>query len=188
MLKTTAYHILANPAILHKLKAELGQALPDPTVLPPIRDLDQLTYLNAVINEGFRISHGIIARLTRVAPDEDLVLNEVVIPAGTPIGMSSWLLHLNPDLFPEPNVFRPERWLEPGANKLKKYLVNFTKGSRVCLGKDLARTEIVYTLSTMFRRFEMELFETDRSDVDIVHDFFNPYPKMGSKGVRVLFV
>lgn len=192
-LKSTMYHILSNPAILQKLRAELEGAMPNLAVLPPYRELDRLEYLNAVINEGFRLSHGIIQRLTRIAPDEALQVAGYTIPPNTPISMSSWDLHLNPTLFPSPHNFKPERWLEPGADALKKYLVNFTKGSRMCLGKDLARTEIVYTLSLLVRRWGgdvdggMKLWETDRSDVEIEHDFFNPFPRFESKGVRVAF-
>lgn len=195
-LKTTIYHILANPPVLQKLQAELEEAMPNPAILPPFLDLDRLPYLNAVINEGFRLSHGIIQRLTRIAPDEALTVSSTstVIPAGTPISMSSWLIHLNPSLFPSPDDFKPERWLEPGAERLKKYLVNFTKGSRMCLGKELARTEIVYTISLMVRRWcgpgggkgGMELWETGREDVEIEHDFFNPFPRFESKGMRVV--
>ena len=39
--------------------------------------------------------------------------------------------------------------------------------------------------ATLFRRYDFELFETDRSDVDVAHDFFLPSAKLDSKGVRV---
>ena len=164
----------------------------DVDILPSYHELNQLSYFSAVILEGFRISHGVISRLTRVAPDDVLQVGGYTISAGTPVSMSSWLVHLNPELFPQPDMFRPERWLEPGANGLKKYLVNFTRGSRACLGKELARTEIVYTLALAVRRWVrdegngMELFDTDRSDVDIEHDFFNAFARLDNKGVRVL--
>lgn len=192
-LKTTMYHILANPDILERLSSELKIVMKNPSVIPPIAELDKLPYLNGVFTEGLRISHGIIARITRVAPDEDLQVDGYTIPAGTPIGMSSWLLHNNPELFTSPRDFKPERWLEPGAEQKKKYVVNFTRGSRICLGKDLARTEILYTLCVMVRRWAgdgkgIELFETTREkDVDIQHDFFNPQPRLDSRGVRVVF-
>lgn len=193
-LKTTSYHILANPPILQRLQTELKAIMLNPAVLPPFNALNNLPYFNAVINEGFRLSHGVITRLTRVAPTEDLQVpnTRFSIPAGTPVSMSSWLVHLNPKLFPEPDVFRPERWLEPGAEHLQKYLVNFSKGSRICLGKDLARAEIVYTLALLVGRWAgddgkgIELYETERRDAEIERDFFNPFPDLGSKGVRVL--
>lgn len=191
--KTVMYHILANPDILQQLTSELKEVMKNPSVIPPFAELEKLSYLNAVVSEGFRISHGIIARLTRVAPDEALHVSGHTIPAGTPVGMSSWLLHNNPALFPSPETFNPDRWLEPGAEQKKKYVVNFTRGSRVCLGRDLARTEILYTLCVMLRRWAGDdgkgigLFETTREDVDIKHDFFNPQPRLDSKGIRVVF-
>ena len=49
----------------------------------------------------------------------------------------------------------------------------------------LAWQELYLMLGSVFRKFEFELFETDRSDVDLAHDFFMPSPKLDSKGVRV---
>lgn len=43
------------------------------------------------------------------------------------------LVHENPDIFPEPFAFKPERWLAPEKD-LDKYLVAFGKGPRICLG------------------------------------------------------
>ena len=40
-------------------------------------------------------------------------------------------------------------------------------------------------LATLFRRYDFQLFETDRSDVEVVHDFFLPSAKLDSQGVRV---
>jgi hypothetical protein len=55
----------------------------------------------------------------------------------TPVGMTSVHIHQNPDIFPEPMKFKPERWLEKrpqGAPPLDRYLVSFSKGSRQCAG------------------------------------------------------
>ncbi|KAK7699939.1 hypothetical protein SLS57_012277 [Botryosphaeria dothidea] len=186
-LAVTSYHILANPPVLRKLQQELRPVMPNPTEFPPLRQLEQLPYLKAVVNEGFRISYGVTARLTRVLPDSPLVYKDWYIPAGTPIGMTSIIIHENERLFPNPKKFQPERWLEPGAQRLEKYLVNFGKGSRGCLGMNLAKAEIPLVLAAVFGgRFDLQLYETDRSDADVKHDFFNPRAKMDSKGVRVV--
>ena len=80
-------------------------------------------------------------------------------------------------------MFRPERWLEENAKeRLRRYLVNFSKGTRMCLGINLAYAEIYLTLAAVFQRFDLELVETTREDVDIVHDFFHPSPRLDSKG------
>ncbi|KAL1638431.1 hypothetical protein SLS56_000240 [Neofusicoccum ribis] len=187
-LSVTSYHILANPEVLRKIQAELKPAMKNPSVTPPLRELEKLTYLNAVIKEGFRISYGVTARLTRVSPDAPLRYKDWFIPAGVPVGMTSVIVHEDETYFPEPKVFRPERWLEPGAQRLEKFLVNFSKGSRACLGLNLAKAEIFLTLAAVFGgRFDIEMYKTDRSDADLKHDFFNPSAKLDSKGVRVIF-
>ena len=43
-------------------------------------------------------------------------------------------------------------------------------------------------LATIFRKFELELYETDITDVELAHDFFLPSPKLDSKGVRIKVV
>lgn len=49
--------------------------------------------------------------------------------------MTSHFIHLDPELFPQPLKFLPERWLEGGVNEhSRKYVVPFSKGSRACIG------------------------------------------------------
>jgi hypothetical protein len=49
----------------------------------------------------------------------------------------------------------------------------------------LAYAEMYLTLATIVRRFDMELFETTREDVTMVHDFFVAAPRLDSKGIRI---
>ena len=185
-LNTIVYHILANPEILSELEAELEHAMPDGR-LPPLKQLEQLPYLSAVVQEGYRISYGVTHRLQRVSPDEALIYHDYVIPAGTPVGMTSIFMHENPKYFPDPKAFKPQRWLKSSErNRLGKYLVNFSKGTRGCLGQHLAHAEIYLTLAAIFRRFDMELHLTSREDIDVAHDFFNPQARKGSEGLRVI--
>lgn len=54
----------------------------------------------------------------------------------TPVSQSIYFVHMDPDVFPEPNSFNPDRWLEfsQKGERLDRFLVPFTKGSRMCLG------------------------------------------------------
>lgn len=47
---------------------------------------------------------------------------------------SVWYLNVNPTLYPDPLVFRPERWLEAAAQGVRLPLFNFGRGARACLG------------------------------------------------------
>jgi cytochrome P450 len=187
-LKSVVYFILGDPEILSRLQAELQMAIPDPSDPPPSHVLQQLPFLTAVVKETSRMVPGAFCRLGRIAPNEDLKCGQWIIPAGTSISMSTWVQHNNPSLFPEPHMFKPERWMGRDADHvtLERYLVPFSKGSRACLGINLAQVEIYLTLAILFRRYDLELFETDRSDVELAHEFFVPISKLDSKGVRVL--
>ncbi|KAL8949990.1 MAG: hypothetical protein Q9222_003933, partial [Ikaeria aurantiellina] len=103
------------------------------------------------------------------------------LPYLTPVGMTSILTHNNPTLFPSPQRFDPDRWLHDDSPRLKKYLVPFSKGSRQCLGINLAYSELYLTLAAVFApgRFTFELFETGVEDVEVRHDFFNACQRVG---------
>ena len=183
-LETLTYHLLTNVDILATLKAELRSAIPDASQPVSLQKLEQLPYLTAVIKEGLRMAYGASHRLSRVAPDKTMMYKDWVIPAGTPVSMTNMLTHINPQIFPEPHRFSPKRWLDQSQN-LDKYLMSFGRGTRACIGINLAWAELYIVLATVFRRFDFELYETSYEDVEIVHDYFTPYPKHDSNGVRV---
>jgi cytochrome P450 len=197
VLTFITYHLLSHPDVLRTLKEELAKAIPDPDVVTPEATLSNLPYLTGVIKEGLRLGYGISGRLHRV-PLEPLPFSapdrEWVIPPGTPVSMTSVLMHHDESIFPNSYEFQPERWIEnPG---LDHYLVSFSKGSRSCIGRNLAYAEMYIWLAGVFRRYgspdvrfktdegALELFETDRSDVDMWADRFIPVVKPGSMRVR----
>jgi len=161
--------------------------------------LANLPYLTGVIKEGLRLGCGVSSRLQRI-PHEPLLFpdstkhRDWIIPAGTPVSMTSMLVHHDESIFPNSEKFQPERWEDP---RLEQYLVAFSKGSRQCLGMNLAWAEMHLWVSSVFRRFGsqvirfegdegvLELVETDLEDVRIVADRFVPIVKEGSNGVRV---
>ena len=102
--------------------------------------------------------------------------------------MTSVMMHDDPSIFPNPRSFEPDRWLQADSAHLRKYLVPFSKGSRQCVGMQLAYCELYLTVAALFMpgRFKWELFETTERDVAIEHDFFTPFHAMDSNGVRVV--
>ncbi|KAL8994879.1 MAG: hypothetical protein Q9169_005277 [Polycauliona sp. 2 TL-2023] len=187
-LKAATYHILANDEIHSHLMAELEQRIPDPNKPPTLRELEQMPYLQAVMHETLRVFYGVSHRLQRIFPHRIVQYKDIAIPPGTPISMTSVHMHDNERYFPNHYKFDPSRWQVP--NPPYKYIATFGKGSRMCVGMELAKAEILTTLANMFRRFgrEMELFETERErDIDTVYDVFNPLPSRESNGLMVMF-
>ena len=191
-LKHATYHILANPDILARLMNDLETAIPYPDQHLELRDLERIHYLVAIMWETFRIFYGVTHRLQRIFPDRPLRYEDWVIPPGTPMSMTSVLIHDNPDIFPEPYAFKPERFLplETEGQRLQRYVVCFGGGSRVCVGMELAKAEFLTTVATVFRRFghEMRLHETIRErDIDLAYDVFNPLSSEECNGLLVMF-
>jgi cytochrome P450 len=98
------------------------------------------------------------------------------------------------NVFPDSDSFIPERWLNNPTTihpitsdpvSLDKFMVSFGRGTRSCLGMNLAWTELYLTLGMLFRRYKFELIEPDVRDVQLGHDFFIPVAWEGGKGVRV---
>ncbi|KAJ5505705.1 Cytochrome P450 [Penicillium expansum] len=190
-LSVATFHILWNPAIEQRLVSELVEAMPDPDQILSWAQLEKLPFLSAVISESLRLSFGSVQRLPRVHRNQTLTYGGWQIPAGTAVSMDAYHIHVNPDIFPDPHEFKPERWLgDPmsfdGKHRLSYYLTSFSRGSRVCIGMHLALMDMYVALATLFRRHKLELFETDRSDVDFIMDLVRPMPKWDSKGVRVI--
>ncbi|KAF1814179.1 cytochrome P450, variant [Eremomyces bilateralis CBS 781.70] len=192
-LTNIMYYVLADTQIHATLRKELHDAVPDlssPDALS-FQKLEQLPFLRACIREGIRLSHGVTARNPRVL-SVPLTYDEWTIPPQTPVSMTITDVHFDPEIYPNPTEFVPDRWMSnPKAqdgNSLDRYFVAFGKGPRLCLGINLAYLELFTAIGSIFRRFRFELYETDLSDVIIVHDFFLPSPKLDSKGVRVKVV
>ena len=190
-LSTATYYILSDKHIFKTLTDELTEAIPEPTHPLSLAELEQLEYLTAIIQETLRINSGIMHRLQRISPDEPLHYNDMIIPAGTPVSMSGFHMHYNPETFPEPYLFKPERWLpiETEGRRLQKYLVAFTKGSRACLGTNLAYAELYMTLAAVFRNLggSMKVVDTVKErDIDIARDIFTPAMRKDTTGIKIV--
>lgn len=186
-LETAIYHINApeNTNVLKKLKEELIRLWPNADAeIPSWRDLEKLPYFQAVLKESLRLSLGASGRLSRINHHEIMTYNDWKIPAGCEISMSQGDIHFNEDIYPDPWRFEPDRWTGKDAKAREKYFVSFSRGSRGCIGMNLALCEINTALATLIRRFDFELFDTDRRDVDYKYDYFVPVPET-DKGVRV---
>lgn len=185
ILAIMTFYITNNPKILARLQEELSTVMSEQNPSPKWQRLEQLPYLTAVITEGMRIGYGVSHRLQRLFPDTVLQYGNYSIPTMTPVSMTSVLVHDNPTLFPDPRTFEPERFLQ--HPEMKRYLMTFSKGSRQCVGLNLAYAEFYLGLAAIFApgRFKLNLYETDISDVETKHDFLNTSPRLDSKGIRV---
>ncbi|KAL9580169.1 MAG: hypothetical protein Q9203_006412 [Teloschistes exilis] len=91
-------------------------------------------------------------------------------------------------VYENPYDFNPDRWLGQIHPNMIRNFVPFSRGSRNCLGMNLAYAEISIVLAVLYRPGgpQFELYKTDENDITHVHDFLLPLPKLDTKGVRML--
>ncbi|KAL4862989.1 hypothetical protein BDV12DRAFT_206853 [Aspergillus spectabilis] len=185
-LSVGAWHLFASEDIRRKLRDELKTVMPKPDSRPRWNELEKLPYLTGVVNESLRLSTGIGNRSARSAPSEALTYNGITIPPGTPISSIHQPILMHPEIFPNPEAFDPERWIRAAAQgtRLDRYLVNFGKGSRICVGLNLAYAELYIVIALMVRRFDMELYESPKDRLEFARDFGTPWPDKGGLSVR----
>lgn len=133
VLRLVVYHIFSNDDILQRLRAEIDSAVgPGPLEL---KKIERLPFLTSVLMEGLRLSPALASRMARIAPEMDIVYGTWRIPAGTPVGMTTILMHTDENLYPDPMRFNPDRWMDPDARKRsEKTYAPFSRGTRSCLG------------------------------------------------------
>lgn len=214
-LNSIVYYLLSRPECFERLREELRTAFPDPSAIHSTAELERLPYLTAVVMDGLRLSKGPPHRFARVSPDEEFSYQRPdghveTIPRGIPVGMSFIDILEDPDIFPEPHSFRPERWLSstpgpdaehaaPGgsemtedqASRRRKWALStvFGGGSRMCIGLHLAWSEMYLSVAILVSRFgdRLKLFDVDfERDIKITIDGFDAFPGRGHKGLRVM--
>ncbi|KAK8092477.1 hypothetical protein PG999_014676 [Apiospora kogelbergensis] len=190
-MEQTIYYLLRQPDCMQRLFEELTAAIPDDAVIPSSAVLEKLPYLTAVVHEGLRLSKGVPHRFMRISPDASYHYGHVIIPRGVPVGMTLMDFVEDPDVYPDPQSFDPERWIPfdgPAARKCRDNLLIFGGGSRMCVGINMAWAELYLTIAVVVRRLgpRLRLADVDfERDVMVVEDGFNALASRDSKGLRI---
>lgn len=120
-----------------------------------------------------------MGRLPRIVPSPGDTFNGFFLAPGTTVSMSSWMMHRDPAVFPDPMRFDPQRWLvsTEESQRLMHNMVPFGRGSRQCVGMPLAYAELYIALGTLFRRFpkRLRVWKTTPETMVDYEDFFSSY-------------
>jgi len=169
-LSAIFYYLLLNPRVYKKLMAELDAAVQSGELaggdqgLVTWAESQKLAYFDAVVQESFRLYPAAGLLLERKVPPQGMDICGEHIPGGTIVGCNAWVLHRRPEIFGEDvDVYRPERWLEAGDEKLKEMkatMFQFGAGARTCIGKNISLLEVYKMVPAFLLNFEVSLRET----------------------------
>lgn len=151
-LLTWAWLLLGcHPESEERLHAELDHVLGGR--LPTLVDLPRLPFTQAILEETLRL-YPPVWMLPRRAIAEDEV-GGYHVPAGADALLCVYTLHRHPELWPAPDAFRPERFLN-GSSRPPYTFLPFGAGPRSCLGSRFGMMEAVMVLATLAQSFRLE--------------------------------
>uniref|UniRef100_A0A182JJE4 Uncharacterized protein n=1 Tax=Anopheles atroparvus TaxID=41427 RepID=A0A182JJE4_ANOAO len=151
-----AYHLSRNPEIQQKVYEEIQQIVGSDAKRAELTygTLQELKYLEMVIKETLRMKPSVPIIGRRSAGD--MVIDGVTIPAGIDFGIIIYALHNDPELYPEPERFDPERFSEEAAAQRQPYsYIPFSVGSRNCIGQRYAMLEIKTILVKLLANYRL---------------------------------
>jgi cytochrome P450 len=172
--------LVQHKGVLHRLTGEIRERFQHEEEIT-IANTGNLTYLNAVINEGLRLDPPVVIGVPRVAPAGGATVCNQWVAGGTYVSYNQFASNRQTYNFRHPNSFIPERFLKPGfeGDDMASFQP-FLMGRHVCIGLKHAYAEMRVTLARLLWSFDVELEkEGDRWDWGLQKTYIfwvsNPY-------------
>ncbi|XP_072319762.1 cytochrome P450 3A56-like [Eucyclogobius newberryi] len=173
-LTFVAYNLALNPAAMSRLQDEINDTFPNDSVVEFAVSLHRREYLDCVLNESLRL-YPPIARTDRVAK-ETVSIKGITIPKNMVVMVPFYALHRDPELWPEPQEFRPERFSKENRQKIRPYsYMPFGVGPRNCVGMRFAQAAVKLALVDVLRRYSFSVCEETEIPLEM-----NPQGLMGT--------
>jgi cytochrome P450 family 4 len=174
--------IACHPDVQERIVEEMHQVLAGSTK-PDYRTLQELKYLERCLKEVLRLFPS-VPFIARVLGEDMTTYSGHHLKAGTMIHLHIYDLHRNPDIYPDPEKFDPDRFLpENCQNRHNFAYVPFSAGPRNCIGQKFAMLEIKAVLCGVLAEFVLEPVDTPES-----LELKTELVLRSSGGVRVKFV
>jgi cytochrome P450 len=191
------FYLIHNPSALNLATAEVRNTFSNVEDIVSGPKLNSLIYTKACIEETLRLSPPVTTLLPREVLAGGLTIDGHFFPEGTILGTSAYAIHHNPDYFPEPFTFKPDRWIplpqkqEPDSTSpsttaqdtssiatAKSAFCAFSLGTRGCIGKSVAYLEMTLAIARLLWLFDI------RKAVDSVGPTGEGDPSASEEGRR----
>lgn len=151
---TWAWYLLSKaPWVEEAVHAEIEKVCG--SNVPTVADVPNLKWCTAVIEETLRL-YPPVPILARQAKEADRIGTLDVKPASL-VMIVPWVLHRTPSLFPDPHLFKPQRFLD--KRPVPYSYIPFASGPRICPGLQFGLTEAILCLAVLAQRFRLRVPE-----------------------------
>uniref|UniRef100_A0A8C2WIE3 unspecific monooxygenase n=1 Tax=Cyclopterus lumpus TaxID=8103 RepID=A0A8C2WIE3_CYCLU len=152
-----AYNLATNPEVMKRLQEEIDSTFPDKGAVR-YEALMQMEYLDCVVNESLRL-YPPAARLDRIAK-ETVKICGITIQKDMVVMIPVYALQRDPELWPEPEEFRPDRFSKQNKQSIKPYAyMPFGVGPRNCLGMRFAQVMVKLALVDILQNYSFSVCE-----------------------------
>ncbi|CAG7718903.1 unnamed protein product [Allacma fusca] len=154
-LEWIIFYLAKYQDVQRKLQQEILEVA-SKTGQPALSDRPNLPYTEAVIHEVLRIT-GLVPMALPHYTSVDAEVSGYFIPKDTLLIQNTWGIQHDPEVWDEPEEFRPERFLDENRKFRKnENLLIFGTGKRSCLGESIARDQLSLFVARMFQRFSVQ--------------------------------
>ncbi|CAN2388683.1 acting on paired donors [Pristimantis euphronides] len=146
-----SYLLATHPDVQTKVQEEIDTLLPNKAP-PTYEALMQMEYLDMVLNENLRL-YPVAGRIERVCKTTTEI-NGVIIPKDMVVVIPAYVLHRDPEVWPEPDEFRPERFSKENKETQDPYtFLPFGAGPRNCIGMRFAMLNMKSVVTLLLQNF-----------------------------------
>ncbi|KAI5623733.1 sterol 26-hydroxylase, mitochondrial [Silurus asotus] len=150
------YQLSQYPKIQDTLYQEVNNIIKGDKI-PTAEDITNMPYLKAVIKETLRI-YPVVSTNARLLSENDVIIGGHFFPKKTNFLLNHYAISHDETVFPQPKVFKPERWLRDGRERPVPFgSIPFGFGVRGCVGKRIAELEMHLALARIIKRFKVKL-------------------------------
>ncbi|XP_077497185.1 cytochrome P450 3A8-like isoform X2 [Amblyomma americanum] len=171
-LAYTFYLLAVNPDVQQRLREEVDECFKHYGEEPSLDDVSKLEYLNCVISESLRLYPPAV-RVERTA-FRDVILGdtEIKVSKGHAVVIPVYAMHRDPEYFPDPEKFHPERFSEENVDSIRPYsYLPFGAGPRNCIGMRFALQALKLCLLHVIHNVELVRTENTKLPLKMVTSF-----------------
>ena len=156
--ETTANALTWTLFLLSEFRDADARVAAEATDAPDADALARLTDTRMILEEAMRL-YPPVPFMSREARSRDMI-GEVAVAAGTRIIIAPWVLHRHRKLWPDADMFVPERFAPENRGRIPRFAyLPFGAGPRICVGMTFAMQEALLALTMIARRFRLSLVE-----------------------------
>ncbi|GBM27679.1 Cytochrome P450 3A13 [Araneus ventricosus] len=155
-LSFTTYMLALHPDVQEKVHSDLIKVLKERNGELTYDALQSVKYLDHAISESMRLFPPAIKLERQASADYELGETGIIISKGTVVSVPVYAMQRDPQFFPNPEMFDPDRWTtEERINREQYLFLPFGAGPRNCVGMRFALTEVKICLAYMILNFKI---------------------------------